>query len=272
VNRKRRVAIEAAVAQLLKAAFTTPPPPRNAATGKRYRVDDLARAAGTTTRNVRAYQERGLLHPPVRSGRVAVFDDTHLARLKIITSMLERGYTTAHIAEMLKAWESGKDLADILGLERLVRPWTTDEPTTMTAAQVLELAGDRTALRRLAKNDLVELDGSSALVYRPGLLNAFAELRSYGVPMDTMLDLHEQIAPMLDDISRILVDAGAEQVAQLANTNVTDLATMMIRFRSLAMESLTATMAHSIERRIEAMLGDYLAFLAGQPDAEDKTG
>ena len=29
-----------------------------------YRIDDLARAAGTTARNVRAYQERGLLPPP----------------------------------------------------------------------------------------------------------------------------------------------------------------------------------------------------------------
>jgi DNA-binding transcriptional MerR regulator len=29
-----------------------------------YRIDELAREAGTTVRNVRAYQERGLLAPP----------------------------------------------------------------------------------------------------------------------------------------------------------------------------------------------------------------
>ena len=48
-----------------------------------YRIDDLARAAGTTVRNVRAYQERGLLPPPRREGRVALYGDAHLARHRV---------------------------------------------------------------------------------------------------------------------------------------------------------------------------------------------
>ncbi len=40
-----------------------------------YRVDDLAQAAGMTVRNVRAYQERGLLPPPLRRGRTSWYDD-----------------------------------------------------------------------------------------------------------------------------------------------------------------------------------------------------
>ena len=62
-----------------------------------YRIDELAREAGTTVRNVRAYQDRGLLPPPRRSGRVGLYTDAHLARLRLIGTMLERGYTLGNI-------------------------------------------------------------------------------------------------------------------------------------------------------------------------------
>ncbi|MFB9386717.1 MerR family transcriptional regulator [Pseudonocardia petroleophila] len=38
--------------------------------GREYRIDELAHTAGTTVRNIRAYQDRGLLPPPRRVGRV----------------------------------------------------------------------------------------------------------------------------------------------------------------------------------------------------------
>jgi DNA-binding transcriptional MerR regulator len=266
-TRRPRAAIDAAVRELLKGTSRAP---GERASRKQYRIDDLARAAGTTVRNARAYQERGLLHPPRRSGRVALFDESHLARLKLITSLLERGYNGAHIAEMLHTWETGGDLADILGLERLVRPWSPDEQTTMTMRQVRELAGDQASLNRLVANKLVELRGTRAIVRRPKLLHAFAELRGYGIPMDVVVDLHERVAPMLDDIGRVLVEAGTAQVAdlmpnpaQLTDRSMTELVTMLIRFRTLAMDSVMATLAHAIEQRIEALLGDYLAHLAG---------
>src|SRR6202043_1700078 len=81
------------------------------------RIDDLARAAGTTARNVRAYQERGLLPPPEKRGRVGYYNDSHLARLKLIDSLLSRGFTTAHIQDFITSWETGNDIAEVLGLE-----------------------------------------------------------------------------------------------------------------------------------------------------------
>ncbi|MBF6482319.1 MerR family transcriptional regulator, partial [Nocardia cyriacigeorgica] len=43
-----------------------------------YRIDELARAAGTTSRNVRLYQEKGLLPAPVRrAGRANIYGDAH---------------------------------------------------------------------------------------------------------------------------------------------------------------------------------------------------
>ena len=65
------------------------------------RIDDLARAAGATVRNVRAYQDRGLLDPPRREGRVALYNqggrgqfavcDEKGGRLETIVPLLEGG-------------------------------------------------------------------------------------------------------------------------------------------------------------------------------------
>src|SRR3954471_18150654 len=46
-------------------------------------IDELARAGGSSVRNVRLYQERGLLPKPRRHGRRALYDKTHLDRLKL---------------------------------------------------------------------------------------------------------------------------------------------------------------------------------------------
>jgi DNA-binding transcriptional MerR regulator len=87
-----------------------------------YRIDDLARAAGTTVRNVRAYRERGLVPPPRRHGRIALYDDAHVERLRLIAALLQRGYTLANIAELIEAWERGRDIAELLGVDATDRP------------------------------------------------------------------------------------------------------------------------------------------------------
>ena len=268
-------ALGAAVAELLRGAFTRPQ--QQAA----YRIDDLAQAAGTTVRNVRAYQERGLLHPPQRVGRVAVFDDSHLARLRLITSMLDRGYTTAQITELLATWESGGDLSDVLGLERLIRPWAGDRPTRMTLGEVRALAGDQQALDRLVADGLVEISGRRVVVQRPRLLRAFAEMRAHGMPMQTVIALHERLVPLLEEVSRALVEAGAAHVAtrlpaEPDEAAINDLVADVVRYRTLASDSVTATLEHALERRMEAVLTDYLAAhlssLAGAPPVAEDAG
>jgi DNA-binding transcriptional MerR regulator len=72
------------------------PAPREREPMAEYRIDDLARAAGTTARRVRANQERGLLPPPEKRGRVGYYNDSQLVRLKLIDSLLSRGFTSAH--------------------------------------------------------------------------------------------------------------------------------------------------------------------------------
>ena len=75
-----------------------------------YSLDELAEAAGMTARNVRAYQSRGLLQPPLRQGRSAVYDGYHLARLLQIRRLREVGVPLRLIADAASRGESlGED-------------------------------------------------------------------------------------------------------------------------------------------------------------------
>jgi DNA-binding transcriptional MerR regulator len=90
-------------------------------------VDELARAAGTTTRNVRSYQTRGLLPPPAMRGRVGYYGRTHVARLRLIASLQARGYSLAAIGDLLEAWDERRTLGELLGLERELTSPTREE-------------------------------------------------------------------------------------------------------------------------------------------------
>jgi DNA-binding transcriptional MerR regulator len=85
-----------------------------------YRVEELARASGVSARNIRAYRERGLLDPPRRSGRVAIYGDHHVAQLHAISSLLRRGFSTVHIAEFIEGIRKGHDIGEILGVDAAV--------------------------------------------------------------------------------------------------------------------------------------------------------
>ena len=82
-----------------------------------YRIDDLARVAGTTTRNVRVYQESGLLPRPQRRGRVAIYTDKHLSQLQAIIRLLSEGFTVKHILKFLAHGDKVKATVQFRGRE-----------------------------------------------------------------------------------------------------------------------------------------------------------
>ncbi|OBH89452.1 MerR family transcriptional regulator [Mycobacterium scrofulaceum] len=274
-SREYRQLIETAVSQLFDAAVRHP---QGIATSGEYRIEDLARLAGTTIRNIRVYRDRGLLPPPLRVGRIALFNDTHLTRLRLITSMLDRGYNIAHVREMLSAWEEGKNLGDVLGLETaIVGSWTTEKPETMPLLDAQRLVDDPEAFDRLVALQVIRVDGPRATVTRPKLIEAFNEIRGYGVELEKLVDLHEQIVPEIDKISDMLVRAGAEHVLDRirpgeplpADAEIAELITMLVRFRTQAVATVTATLASSIESNIESLVSRILAdYLESNATAE----
>ena len=246
-----------------------------------YRIDELARAAGTTVRNVRAYQDRGLLPPPRRQGRVGLYSDVHLARLRLLGQLLERGYTMANIRELLVAWESGRNVADLLGLEAaLAAPWSDERPSAMSADELAALFGDDppdpAGVERALELGILERAGSGFVVRKPRMLRAGAELVGAGVPLGAALELG---ARLQHDIERIaegfveLVDAYVfEPVGDpIPPGDVRRLTEIVRRLRPLAGDVVAAELADAMERlvgqRLRVRLDRMLAGIEGRGEA-----
>lgn len=266
IRRSSRDVVENAVTQLFDAAVQ----PHGATASGEYRIDELAQLAGTTTRNIRVYRDRGLLHPPLRVGRIALFNDTHLTRLRLITSLLDRGYNIAHVHEMLSAWEQGKGVGDLLGLESAIAgSWATEKPERMSVADARRLIDDDPGFERMVGLGVIKLEDGEAVVVRPKLIEAFNEIRQYGVSTGKLIGLHEQIAPLVDQISGLLVQAGIEEALHRINpgaalppdTEIAELLTMLVRFRTQAVSAVSSTLAFSIESTIESAVGQILGEL-----------
>lgn len=186
-----------------------------------YRIDDLARKAGTTTRNVRGYQDRGLLPRPVRRGRIAVYSDAHLERLRVINNLLRRGFTTRHIADFFTGMQRGDDLAEVLGLEDVVtQPWSSAHATTMPAtALTTQLnAPDPRQFARMADYGLIEeIPGSDGprryRVLDIETVEAYGRLVQLGVSLDGILDAHGRVREQLAAVARTVISAGRQVIA-----------------------------------------------------------
>lgn len=235
-----------------------------------YTIDELAREAGATVRNIRAYQERGILPSPHRRGRVGIYDDTHLARLRVIGSMLARGYTIANVAELVEAWERGVGVGAVIGLEAAVTsPWTDESPVRLTVQQALELFGSQpppAAMARAVELDLVRPDGDGFIVPSMKLLNVAAELTREGVALSDLLSMIDEMRGASEQI--------ADRLVRLVVTHVFDrygkdalpppeeaprLAALIWRLRPMVLEAVDAEIARAMGAAAQAHLGERLA-------------
>lgn len=254
-----------------------------------YRIDDLAREANTTTRNVRAYQERGLLPPPSgRSGRAALYDDTHLGRLRVIDALLERGFTTAHISHFFTSWETGKDLTEVLGLQRAVTemwgdPSTLDVPRAMV--ETFLGADDAGFLDQLVDMGLARIKDDIVTFTQPKLLETFADLRRYGMRLGDLIDVFREVNRHVDEIADGMVKAGRKFIQSqhgrgwLPNDDaeITDTTAMLNQMRDLAVSAVHTTLAHSLDQALQSQLAEYLSDVLAQrsaaamddPDSDD---
>lgn len=234
-----------------------------------YTIDELAQAAKTTVRNVRAYQDRGLIPPPERRGRTGVYGAEHLSRLRIIGQMLTRGYTLSSIGELLEAWEGGQDIGALLGLESAVSsPWTDETPKHFSLVELVKLFGGSFDPRWMVKaNELGVLkpDGARFLAPSARMVQAGAELVKAGIPLDQMLDVVKAL--------RGNVEQAAEDMVRLVEQHVFDkfgtglpprdeapqLGELIWRLRPLVEMAVHAEVARAMEIAATRHLGDRLA-------------
>lgn len=183
---------------------------------REYSVDELAQAGDSTVRNVRAYQDKGLLPPPERRGRVGVYHSEHLARLRLIGQLLERGYTIASIRELFEAWEKGQGLAHVLGLEEAIRGAAQPETAATLGFDELQAifgeALDDEVIDRSTELELLEFAGDHLKVNSPRLFAAGVQLHQAGLPLPALLDELVAIRGQVEAISTGVVQLIVENL------------------------------------------------------------
>ncbi|MFF8913921.1 MerR family transcriptional regulator [Streptomyces sp. NPDC015032] len=167
-------------------------------------MEELAEEAGIPVRTVRFYRERGLISPPRREGRIAWYDDHHLARLRTIAGLLERGHTLTGIADLARTFESGRDVAEVLGLGGP----TEETPVRLTPEQLADhFEGEVTPENLAAALDLGYLatDGDEIVHISRRLLEVSAELVREGVPLATVLSTGRRVREHADALADLFV-------------------------------------------------------------------
>lgn len=258
-----------------KATASAPSPSiRESSRETEYTIDELAREGGSTVRNVRAYQDRGLLPPPQLRGRTGWYSQHHLARLRLIGNLLARGYTLGNIGELIEALERGNDLHDIVGLERAITsPWSAEQPRHFSLPELLKMFGVVFNPRTLAKVielGLLEPDGLRYRAPSPKMLMAGAELAKAGMPLDELLKVIEGLRAnvqrvadqMVQLIARLLDHYGEGQLPP--REDVPKLAETIWRLRPLAMMAVEAEVSRALEIAANQFLGDRVAQILEQ--------
>jgi len=74
--------------------------------GQTYTISELAREFGVTTRTIRFYEEKGLVHPR-REGRTRLYSPADRVRIKLILRGKRIGMTLQESAEVIDLYEPG---------------------------------------------------------------------------------------------------------------------------------------------------------------------
>jgi len=240
-----------------------------------YRVDDLARAASTTVRNVRAYQERRLLPRPRIDGRVAIYDDTHLARLRLIGHLLERGYTLSQIEELLAAFAAGRDLADVLGLEtQVLKPWSEEEAEIISTAELERRWGrplSEAQVQRLGDSGLAMIQAKQLRLPSPRLIAVGSALLEAGMSVDSVIALAGDVNRLADTMAGTILGTVVPEVfphdrgGLAATVDVAERSRLIERLRPLAQSAVEAALALAMERHSRELIETVLQ--SSLPDA-----
>jgi DNA-binding transcriptional MerR regulator len=233
---------------------------------ERLTIDELARRTGLTTRNIRAYQTRGLLFPPELRGRTGYYGPEHVARIGIIREMQAAGFNLEAIRRLLQL-APDEEREEALGFARaLLAPWVTERAETVDLADLVRRFGaDPVALLKAEDLGIIAPLGDGEYVVRnPSLLRAGEQVVALGVPLKEALAVVEDVKPHAEAVARAFValflrtfwepfDAGGRPAEEWRRVREA-----LEGLRPLALTVLVAAFRQMMEEEVHLALGEEL--------------
>src|SRR5256712_14020059 len=170
-----------------------------------YRIEQLARTAGVAVTPTRFSQARVPLEAPRREGRVTWYGDAHIARLRRIRELQQRGFTLTVIQRFLAGELEPSDEGLVAAVTR------PSAPQTLTLAELAERSGVAEPLLASLEQAglLVPIEGGDQPLYPADDLEAIAagmKLIAAGVPIGSLIELGKEHAAAVDRTARQAVD------------------------------------------------------------------
>ncbi len=238
-----------------------------------YRLDDLARISGVSSRNIRAYRERGLLDPPRRQGRSAIYDDYHLSQLKTINQLLRKGYNSAHIAEFFERMREGHDLAAILGVQQAILGRRAAGPGSVPVALDLDPGCDEA--QRLVSCGLAERSEGRVALVHPEIAEIVTRSSDQLHYVQTILRMAESTTGTIDELAATLVAVVEETVAARYGTDyvpkpdeTSAVAGLIQDYRDLGIAVVTHQLDKALQRHMVSAVSNYNTGMVARGDWE----
>ena len=230
----------------------------------RYTVDQVAELTRTTVRTIRWYQSEGLLPPPERAGRVAMYDAEHLARLEAIRDLQVHGLTLTAIRRLLERAPGNAGPTALAFVRAAVAPSVGDNAEVVTGD---ELAA-RLALPEGTSADpavVAELGIAQQLpdgrwrITVPAAVEAAAALAQLGMPMDARVRISrlfaEHTRAMAEGVVSMFLQYLVPEDGELDRDGWEALAATVARLRPLAATAVASlfddALAHAAEHAAE---------------------
>jgi len=227
-----------------------------------FTVDQLAFATGVPSRTIRFYQFNGVLPRPARHGRVALYDGRHVARLRLIGGLQDRGLSLRAVRHLLdQDSQDARLLQSCLGLgESLDKPWSDDRPATIGHDELAQIVGERPpgTIASLVEHGVVARDGAGiAPVYRipsPGLLRTTLALQQSGVDIGTAVLAGDILRRHLGTAARELVEHFTRRAGRGFGSSAAPdtIGTALEALRPLAGDATRLIFAQEIERALRS--------------------
>ncbi len=172
-------------------------------------IDELARQAGISVRNVRSHHSRGLLPPPEVRGRTGYYGEEHLERLRLIQELQADGLPLRLVERLLT---SDADTASrLVALRRTVMSPLEQpaEPVVVTIAELSERFGeiDNESLQgAVALGALLPRVDGTFQTPLPGLLDTAEEVMRHGVSLPAALQVAQEVRHLCDEAARSFVE------------------------------------------------------------------
>lgn len=166
------------------------------------RVEAMAARAEISVDTIRYYQKLGLLHAPIRQGRVAYYGEAHERCLERIAELAKQGFTLAQITALLSAPEPDPLLAQLAAHAQAVPGLGRAELARQSGLDrvLVDLVVDAGLVVPAVRSAEGEAFGAEAVT----MLKAASSLLSSGLPVDQLAALVSRHA---DHVDRLVADA-----------------------------------------------------------------